>query len=94
MQGKDSYNGQDSQTGDKGWINLGDYTGVQTIEDEEVLLGYENKNIIEAKEKELQSWRENNVYEEVEDVGQKSISARWIIMEIKGWGGGGGRKDM
>ena len=58
----DSYNVQDSQTGDKGWINLRDYTSVQKIEDEEeVLLGYENKNVIEAKEKELQSWRENSV---------------------------------
>ena len=45
------------------------------------MLGYENKNVIEAKAKELQSWRENNVYEEVEDMGQKAISTRWIITE-------------
>ena len=56
-----------------------DYTSVQKTGDEEkVLLGYENKNVIEAKEKELQSWRENNVYEE-------AISTRWIITEkVKG----------
>ena len=82
----DSYNVQDWQTGDKGWINLRDYTSVQKIEDEEeVLLGYENKNVVEAKEKELQSWRENSVFEEVEDMGQKAISTRWIVTEkVKG----------
>ena len=82
----DSYNVQDWQTGDKGWINLRDYTSVQKIEDEEeVLLGYENKNVVKAKEKELQSWRENSVFEEVEDMGQKAISTRWIVTEkVKG----------
>ena len=80
----DSYNVQDSQTGDKGWINLRDYTSVQKIEDEEeVLLGYENKNVVEAKEKELQSWRKNSVFEEVEYMGQKAISTRWIVTEGK-----------
>lgn len=41
--------------------------------------------MLEAKEKELESWRENNVYEEVEDTGQKAISTRWIVTEkLKG----------
>ena len=78
----DSYNVQDSQSGDRGWINLRDYSTVERIDDEEeILLGFENKNVIEAKERELQSWRENNVYVEVEDVGQKAISTRWIVTE-------------
>ena len=52
------------------------------------MLGYENKNVIEAKEIELQSWRENSVLEEVEDMGQKAISTRWIVTEkVKGGGG-------
>ena len=34
----DSYSVQGSQTGDKGWINLRDYTSVQKIEDEEEVL--------------------------------------------------------
>ena len=29
----------------------------------------------------MQSWRENDVYEEVEDEGQKAISTRWIVTE-------------
>ena len=81
----DSYNVQDLQSGDRGWINLRDYNNIERIEDEEVLLGFENKSVIEAKEKELQSWKENNVYEEVENVGQKAISTRWIVTEkVKG----------
>ena len=78
----DSYNVQDLGSGDKGWINLRDYTHIERIEDEEeVLLGFENNKVLEAKEKELQSWKENNVYEEVEDVGQRAISTRWIVTE-------------
>ena len=49
------------------------------------MLGYENKNVVEVKEKELQSWRENSVFEEVEDMGQKAMSTRWIVTEkVKG----------
>ena len=78
----DSYNVQDSQTGDKEWINLRDYSEIEKIEDEEeVLLGFENNQVSAAKEKELQSWRENNVFEEVNDEGQKAISTRWIVTE-------------
>lgn len=78
----DSYNVQDLQTGDKGWINLRDYTNVEKIEDEEeILLGFENNSVREAKEKELKNWRDNNVYEEVNDEGQKAISTRWVITE-------------
>ena len=78
----DAYNIQDLQSGDRGWINLRDYNNIERIGDEEeILLGFENRSVIEAKEKELQSWRENNVFEEVEDVGQKAISTRWIVTE-------------
>ena len=78
----DSYNVQDLETGDKGWVNLRDYSNIERIEDEEeILLGFEDKRVVEAKEKELQSWRENDVYEEVEDVGQRAISTRWIVTE-------------
>lgn len=82
----DSYNVQDMQTGDRSWVNLRDYERIETIKDEEeVLLGFEDVRIIEAKEDELQSWRQNHVYEEVEDVGQKAISTRWVVTEkVKG----------
>ena len=48
---------------------------------EEVMIAY-NKNLdsIEAaKEKELKNWKDNNVYCEVEDKDQHTISCRWVI---------------
>ena len=39
-----------------------------------------DNSVISAKEKELQSWRDNEVYCEVEDKGQSYISTRWIIL--------------
>ena len=82
----DSYNVQDHDSGDKGWVNLRDYCDIEQIADEEeILLGFENQYVLEAKAKELQSWRENDVFEEVEDMGQKAISTRWIVTEkLKG----------
>ena len=63
-----------------------DYCDVENIKDkEEVLLGYEDRMIREAKDKELMSWKENDVYEEVEDKGQKAITSKWVVTEkIKG----------
>ena len=82
----DAYNVQDSVTGEKGWVDLKEYQDIEKIEDEEeMLLGFEDRKVIEAKEKELKSWKENDVYEEVEDMGQKAISTRWIVTEkVKG----------
>ena len=37
--------------------------------------------VIEAKDKELENWKTFNVYKEVEDKGQKTISTRWVITE-------------
>ena len=39
------------------------------------------KEIKEAKVKEFNSWKENNVYEKVEYRNQKLISTRWVLNE-------------
>ena len=39
------------------------------------------KIMSDAKEKELKKWKDFNVYEEVKDKGQNSISVRWVITE-------------
>ena len=39
------------------------------------------KIVSDAMEKELKKWKDFNVYEEVKDEGQKSISVRWVITE-------------
>lgn len=37
--------------------------------------------IAEAKVKELNSWKEENVIEEIKDDGQECMSVRWVIDE-------------
>ena len=34
---------------------------------------------LQAKLRELESWKKNCVYDEVEDIGQKCVSVRWVI---------------
>ena len=37
--------------------------------------------MIQAKQVELQKWKDMEVYEEIEDQGQNFISTRWVITE-------------
>ena len=48
---------------------------------EDVLLtnNLEKDSVEVAKQKELENWNANNVYEEDKDEGQQSISCRWVI---------------
>ena len=41
----------------------------------------DNVEILEAKQRELENWKNHNVYKEVEDNGQKVISVRWVITQ-------------
>lgn len=41
----------------------------------------DNSNILIAKRNELQNWRDHQVYEEIVNEGQSSISTRWVISE-------------
>lgn len=38
-------------------------------------------DIMQAKEKELNAWKSNNVYEECEEVSKTPITLRWILTE-------------
>ena len=38
-----------------------------------------DQEVYEAKMRELNSWREKNVYEEVPNEGQQTISVKWVI---------------
>ena len=44
-----------------------------------MIILYNNDKTTEAKEKELQNWIQNNVFEVVENTGQKYITVRWVI---------------
>ena len=51
----------------------------------EMLIFFTNNAVAEAKEQEIQSWIDNDVFEIVRDSGQKCISVRWVITEkVKG----------
>ena len=78
----DSYNVKNLRTGEVEWIDLRDFDEVEKInDDEEILLCFEDKDIADAKRKEIESWKNNQVYIEEDDRGEKSISTRWIITE-------------
>ena len=50
--------------------------------DEEVLLCIGGTfEVAETKLKELENWRINKVYDEVDDEKQSSISVRWVLTE-------------
>ena len=74
----DSYNIR-KRTGEEKWINLREYEDISEMEDEENFFGNELDEISKAKEKEFSSWLENDVYEVVEDSGQKAVDLRWVI---------------
>ncbi len=35
-----------------------------------------------AKQEEIENWYKNNVFEEVDDAGQKCVSTRWYTMVL------------
>ena len=59
--------------------------GLQNVEeiseDTELLVFFSSTEVMSAKEKEIESWKGNSVYEEVENVGQTAISTRWVVTE-------------
>ena len=77
------------------WFNVKDITQDEKIsidfseikrwkKCEEVLIVIPSDNnveILEATQAELNSWIKQNVYEEVEDRGQKVVSVRWLISQ-------------
>ena len=40
-----------------------------------------NHKILNAKEKELQSWRSEKVFDEIENNGQPTMSVRWVLKQ-------------
>ena len=78
------------------WFNVKDITqdehisihfskikGWKNIEEEELIATPSGNNveILEAKQAELNSWVKHNVFDEVEDRGQKVVSVRWLISQ-------------
>ena len=45
----------------------------------DVYLSELNKDVEEAKLKELLNWSNEQVYEEIDDIGQETMSVRWVV---------------
>ena len=77
------YNVQNASDGNIGWVNLDkDVTSWEILDDStELLVLFNTNEVMAAKEKEIENWKRNGVYEEVEDVGQQSLSVHWVVTE-------------
>ena len=64
-------------------LDNNDTAPVSTENDASILIVKNASEEYEAKKKELESWREFNVYEEVRNEGQKVITTRWVITSKK-----------
>lgn len=63
-----------------GWMNMENIQDLELIPDEfPLIILFSNVEVAQAKEKEVQKWRVNHVYDEEEDTGQPTISMRWVI---------------
>ena len=49
-------------------------------ENVEMLVFFNSTDVLSVKEKEVQTWKNNDVYEEVENVGQDN-TVRWVVTE-------------
>ena len=54
-----------------------------TPEEHRTLITVDNKGdgVLNAKLSEIENWRQNKVFEEVDDVGQSTISVRWVVTQ-------------
>ena len=72
--------------GEVQWINLDrDVESWNLVDhpENEMLLTVDERSsaVINAKKSEIENWRRNGVYHEVDDIGQPIISARWVFSE-------------
>ena len=80
---KNCYNIRWDCDGSVTWMDLGAEQGNWKVvdDDTELLVLFASDEVWCAKEKEIGNWQENDVYEEVEDVGQRALSVRWVVTE-------------
>ena len=77
------YNMKHDSDGNISWVNLDcDFLSWETVDDNtEMLVLFNTDEVMSAKENEIENWKRNDVYEEVDDVGQKTLSVRWVVTE-------------
>ena len=60
-------------------VNSETISGWENLNEEVLLCKGRTFKVAEAKLKELQNWRINKVYDEVDDEKQSSISVGWVL---------------
>ena len=53
----------------------------KNLSEEVLLCKNETFQVVEAELRELENWKNNNVYHKIEDDGQSQVSVRWVITE-------------
>ena len=51
-------------------------------DEKSLLILFESEDVITAKDNEVEIWKKNGVYEEVENTGQTTVTAR-LVVQIK-----------
>ena len=77
------FNLQKDSDGSIDWVDMDkDFTEWKMIpNEEEVLVLFNSDKVKAAKDSEMQNWIDNKVFSEVENIGQKTISVRWVVTE-------------
>ena len=80
---KNCYNYRNEENGEETWMDfVNDINEIREISDEEeIMITCTKEKTMEVKSREIASWIENEVFEEVEWEGQDTISTRWIVTE-------------
>ena len=80
---KNCFNLESDSDGTTSCINLDqDLSSWKVVSDEEeMLVLFNSTEVVNAKEKEIANWLENDVYEEVEYTNQSLLSVRWVVTE-------------
>lgn len=80
---KDCYNFKWDSDGSISWTDLEkDFSNWKIVDDDaELLVLFNSEEVLRAKENEVTNWKDNSVYEEVEDIGQRALSVRWVVTE-------------
>ena len=78
-----AWNVKNDNDGESACVDLDrDVNNWKEIDDsDEVLILFDSNEVFQAKSKEIENWKNNDVYVEVSDVGQKALSVRWVITE-------------
>ena len=69
-------------SGTSGWCDLSTLDDLRQVPPEEELFVFHcSEKVSEAKDREMENWHSNKVFNEVPNVGQKLISTRWVVTE-------------